>query len=135
MTLRVALVTHDYQLGGGVSAMTNFLYRVLRETFPKTYSARLRLRPAPLVKLHLENEYPRASVTTRLGKIEYVDPDRVTDREETGENVRVSKIQSGNLYYGPFPSRAAAEKFASDALDFLLSRRATMFLAWRHRDR
>ena len=32
MTLRVALVTHGYQLGGGVSAMTNFLYRVLRES-------------------------------------------------------------------------------------------------------
>ena len=32
MTLRVALVTHDYQLGGGVSTMTNFLYRVLRES-------------------------------------------------------------------------------------------------------
>ena len=45
------------------------LYQVLRKTFPKTYAARLRLRPAPLVKLHLENEYPRASVTTRLGKI------------------------------------------------------------------
>jgi excinuclease UvrABC nuclease subunit len=99
------------------------LYELLRQNFPKTYAARLRLRPAALVKLHLENEYPRASVTTRLGKIEYVDPDRVTDREETGENVRVSKIQSGNLYYGPFPSRAAAEKFASDALDFFKMRR------------
>ncbi len=28
-----------------------------------------------------------------------------------------------NLYYGPFPSRAAAEKFASDALDFFKMRR------------
>jgi excinuclease ABC subunit C len=35
--------------------------------FPKTYANRLRLRFAPLVKLHLENEFPRASVTTRLG--------------------------------------------------------------------
>src|SRR5207249_7720491 len=67
------------------------LYRLLRQTFPKTYSARLRLRPAPLVKLHLENDYPRASVTTRLSS------------------------HGSNLFYGPFPSRAAAEKFASDA--------------------
>src|SRR5579884_4118748 len=44
------------------------LYKLLRSTFPKTYSQRLRLRFAPLVKLHLENEYPRASITTRLGK-------------------------------------------------------------------
>ena len=74
------------------------LYRLLRATFPKTYAARLRLRPAPLVKLHLENEYPRASVTTRLGK-------------------------SAANCYGPFFSRAAAEKFSSDALDFFRMRR------------
>jgi excinuclease ABC subunit C len=76
------------------------LYRLLRENFPKTYATRLRLRPAPLVKLHLENEYPRASVTRRLGK-----------------------LNSQNLYYGPFPSRAVAEKFSSDALDFFKMRR------------
>jgi excinuclease ABC subunit C len=61
------------------------LYRVLRSLFPKTYSDRLRLRFAPLVKLHLENEYPRASVTTRLGR-----------------------LGSRNLCYGPFPSSPAA---------------------------
>ena len=46
------------------------LYQVLRAVFPKTYADRLRLRPAPLVKLHLDNEYPRASITTRLGRLE-----------------------------------------------------------------
>ncbi len=76
------------------------LYRLLRSTFPKTYSNRLRLRFAPLVKLHMENEFPRASVTTRLGR-----------------------PGARNLYYGPFPSRAAAEKFASDSLDFFKMRR------------
>jgi excinuclease UvrABC nuclease subunit len=78
------------------------LYKLLRESFPKTYAARLRLRPAPLVKLHLENEYPRASVTTRLGKL---------------------SPHGHNIYYGPFPSHVAAEKFASDALDFFKMRR------------
>src|SRR5216683_7715758 len=29
------------------------LYQLLRNTFPKTYSARLRLRFAPLIKLHM----------------------------------------------------------------------------------
>ncbi len=76
------------------------LYRLLRSTFPKTYSNRLRLRFAPLVKLHLENEFPRASVTTRLGR-----------------------LSGRNIYYGPFPSRTAAEKFASDSLDFFKMRR------------
>ena len=76
------------------------LYRVLREAFPKTYSDRMRFRFAPLVKLHLENEFPRASVTTRIGKLD--GPAR---------------------YYGPFFSRAAAEKFMNDSLDFFKMRR------------
>src|SRR5579864_3093901 len=76
------------------------LYKLLRATFPKTYSQRLRFRFAPLVKLHLENEFPRASITTRLGKL-------------TGKS----------LYYGPFPSRTAAEKFANDSLDLFKMRR------------
>ena len=76
------------------------LYTTLRETFPKTYSDRLRFRFAPLVKLHLENEYPRASITTRLGR-----------------------LNGRNLYYGPFASRTAAEKFMNDSLDFFKMRR------------
>jgi len=76
------------------------LYRILRSTFPKTYGHRMRFRFAPLVKLHLENQYPRASITTRLGRL-------------TG----------CALYYGPFQSRTAAEKFMNDSLDFFKMRR------------
>jgi excinuclease UvrABC nuclease subunit len=90
----------EYTLSGSDFESGLVLYQVLRAAFPKTYSNRLRLRFAPLVKLHLENEFPRASVTTRLGRI-------------TGRNV----------YYGPFPSRMAAEKFMNDALDFFKMRR------------
>jgi excinuclease UvrABC nuclease subunit len=90
------------------------LYQLLRETFPRTYSQRLRLRPAPLIKFHLENEYPRASVTTRLGKL---------PTAESSVHPAERVPNQTNLYYGPFPSRAAAEKFASDALDFFKMRR------------
>ena len=76
------------------------LYTVLRAAFPKTYSHRMRFRFAPLVKLHLENQYPRASITTRLGRL----------------NGRA-------LYYGPFHSRNMAEKFMNDSLDFFKMRR------------
>jgi excinuclease ABC subunit C len=76
------------------------LYSVLRAAFPKTYSDRMRFRFAPLVKLHLENEYPRASITTRLGR-----------------------LGGRSLYYGPFISRIAAEKFMNDSLDFFKMRR------------
>jgi excinuclease UvrABC nuclease subunit len=76
------------------------LYQVLRAAFPKAYGKRLRLRFAPLVKLHLDNEYPRASITTRLGG-----------------------RKGASVCYGPFPTRVAAEKFASDSLDFFKMRR------------
>ena len=59
----------EYTLTGSDFESGLALYRALRSAFPKTYSNRLRLRFAPLVKLHLENEFARASVTTRLGRI------------------------------------------------------------------
>src|SRR5271165_4064033 len=90
----------EYTLTGSDFESGFVLYQALRAAFPKTYSNRLRLRFAPLVKLHLENEFPRASITTRLGRI-------------SGKNV----------YYGPFASRVAAEKFMNDALDFFKMRR------------
>jgi excinuclease ABC subunit C len=95
---RVRLI--EYSATGSDFESGFLLYRVLRIAFPKTYSARMRFRFAPLVKLHLENEYPRASITTRLGR------------------------PSGRtLYYGPFISRLAAEKFMNDSLDFFKMRR------------
>ena len=90
----------EYTLTGSDFESGFVLYQVLRVAFPKTYSNRLRLRFAPLVKLHLENEFPRASITTRLGR-----------------------ISRKNVYYGPFASRVAAEKFMNDALDFFKMRR------------
>jgi len=90
----------EYSSAGSDFESGFLLYRVLRESFPKTYSNRLRFRFAPLVKLHLENEYPRASVTTRLGR-----------------------LNGAALYYGPFVSRVAAEKFMNDSLDFFKMRR------------
>ena len=64
------------------------LYAVLRDAFPKTYSNRMRFRFAPLVKLHLENEYPRASVTTRLGRLK--DARSTTDRSSRASPPRSS---------------------------------------------
>ncbi|HJT01393.1 MAG TPA: hypothetical protein VJ756_20025 [Terriglobales bacterium] len=100
LSLRERVSSIEYTLTGSDFESGFLLYKLLRATFPKTYSARLRLRPAPLVKLHLENEYARASITTRLGR-----------------------LGGRSLYYGPFASRAAAEKFANDSLDFFKMRR------------
>jgi excinuclease ABC subunit C len=76
------------------------LYQTLRREFPKTYDKRLRLRFAPLIKLILDNPYPRASVTTRI-----------------------SSVKTSAQYFGPFASRVAAEKFCNDALDLFKMRR------------
>jgi len=100
LNLRDRVRSIEYASTGSDFESGFLLYRVLRETFPKTYGNRMRFRFAPLVKLHLVNQYPRASITTRLG--------RLTGRA---------------LYYGPFQSRTAAEKFMNDSLDFFKMRR------------
>ena len=100
LNLRDRVRSIEYSPTGSDFESSFILYRVLRETFPKTYADRMRFRFAPLVKLHLENEYPRASITTRLGR-----------------------LKGRNFYYGPFQSRAAAEKFMNDSLDFFKMRR------------
>jgi excinuclease ABC subunit C len=100
LNLRDRVRVIEYSSTGSDFESGFLLYRVLRETFPRTYQNRMRFRFAPFVKLHLENEYPRASITTRLGKL----------------NGRA-------LYYGPFISRVAAEKFMNDSLDFFKMRR------------
>ncbi len=78
------------------------LYKTLRREFPASYGDRMRFRFAPLVKLILDNAYPRATVTTRI-----------------------SGRKSGAEYFGPFATRVAAEKFANDSLDFFKMRRCT----------
>jgi excinuclease UvrABC nuclease subunit len=100
LNLRDRVRSIEYAPTGSDFESGFLLYSVLRKAFPKTYSDRMRFRFAPLVKLHLENEYPRASITTRMG--------RMTGR---------------SLYYGPFVSRVAAEKFMNDSLDFFKMRR------------
>ena len=100
LNLRDRVRTIEFSATGSDFESGFLLYRALRETFPKTYQNRLRFRFAPFVKLHLENEYPRASITTRLGR-----------------------LNGPALYYGPFVSRVAAEKFMNDSLDFFKMRR------------
>jgi excinuclease ABC subunit C len=100
LNLRDRVRSIEYTATGSDFESGFLLYRGLRSAFPKTYTDRLRMRFAPLLKLHMENEYPRASITTRLGR-----------------------AGGRSLYYGPFASRTAAEKFANDSLDFFKMRR------------
>jgi excinuclease ABC subunit C len=90
----------EYTLTGSDFESSLLLYRTLRRAFPRNYRDRLRLRFAPLVKFNLDNPWPRAYVTQRI----------------TG-------LRGASLYYGPFPTRAAAEKFLNDSLDLFKVRR------------
>jgi excinuclease ABC subunit C len=93
LNLRDRVCSIEYSQSGSDFESGFLLYQILRETFPKTYANRLRFRFAPLVKM-------RASITTRLGR-----------------------LKGRALYYGPFQSRTAAEKFMNDSLDFFKMRR------------
>ncbi len=105
LNLRERTAIIDYSLTGSDFESVLLLYQTLRQEFPDTYQKRLRLRPAPVVRLNLQNEYPRAYVTTRIGK-----------------------LGSRSLYYGPFRSRAVADKFLNDSLDLFKMRRCTFDL-------
>ncbi len=105
LNLRERVTTIQYSLTGSDFECVLLQYRVLRKEFPETYQKRLRLRPASVVRFNLENEYPRAYVTTRIGRL-------------TGKS----------LYYGPFRSRAVAENFLNDSLDLFKMRRCTFNL-------
>ena len=97
LNLRATTRTVCWQAAGSVFEANVLLWRLARRRFPDTYRQRLRLRPPVLLKLNLENAYPRCYPTRRLTK--------------------------QGVYFGPFPSRATAERFASDFLDLFLIRR------------
>jgi excinuclease ABC subunit C len=105
LNLRERTATIENSLTGSDFESVLLLYQTLRQEFPDTYQKRLRLRSAPVIRLNLENEYPRAYITTRIGK-----------------------IGGRSLYYGPFRSRAVADKFLNDSLDLFKMRRCTFDL-------
>jgi excinuclease ABC subunit C len=79
-------------------------YHNAKQIFPKRYRQLVRLRPAPVLKVNLRNEYPRCFVTRRIVVNEQGEP-------------------TAGVYYGPFASRRLAEAFAEKMLDFFKVRR------------
>jgi excinuclease ABC subunit C len=70
--------------------------------FPDDVAHITRLKPPVFLRLTLDNPFPRTMLTTRLGK---------------------------GLYYGPFASRIAAERFQNEMLDLFQLRRCEENLA------
>lgn len=86
-----------YPTGSGFESAVA-LYRLARRYRRDDYRKFLRLRIPPFLKLNLANPYPRCYLTRRLGR----------DRA---------------VYFGPFTTRAAAERFQNAFLDLFLIRR------------
>lgn len=84
-------------VGSGLEALW-LLYLLNKFHYPRAYRQRLRLKPPALLKLNIGHRFPRLYPTRRLSA-------------------------DGSHYYGPFPSRLAAERLASDFLDFFKIRR------------
>ncbi len=100
LNLRERVRRIEYRLTGSDFESWLALYGALRAAFGAKFRDRLKLRPAPLIKLVLDNPYPRAHLTAKLGK-----------------------LSGTSQYFGPFGTRAAAEKFLNDSLDFFKMRR------------
>jgi excinuclease ABC subunit C len=98
LNLRYTAHRVEYWLTGSKLESSILMYDLARRHFPKTYLDVLRLRMPPYVKLILTNEFPRSQVTTHLGR-------------------------TPATYFGPFRTRASAERFESQFLDLFQMRR------------
>ena len=101
-----------YRLTGSRFEQTLVFYQQARGRFPKRYKNLMRLRPPTVLKVNLPNAYPRCYVTRKI----------LLDG---------AGRPAGVAYYGPFPSRRAAEEFAERVLDFFKVRRCQIKI---HRD-
>lgn len=115
LNLRERTRTIEYILTGSDFENRLLLYQALREHFPRSYRKRMKLIPAPLIKIGWENDYPRAYFTRRLGKA-------AISTKSPKDKTQPSKT---SVYYGPFASKSVTNKFLNDALDLFKSRRCT----------
>ena len=98
LNLRELTARIEYEPVGSAFEGTWLLYLLNRHYFSRQYRDRLRLKPPALLKLKMQNRFPRCYPTRRM-------------------------VKDGSLYYGPYPSMAAAERFAGEFLDFFKIRR------------
>src|SRR5581483_3629833 len=92
----------EYWLTGSQLESALLHLEFAKRHFPEEAARITRLKPPVFLRLLLENPFPRTMVTTRLGR---------------------------GLFYGPFPSRAAAERYQAEMLDLFQLRRCEENLA------
>jgi len=97
LNLREFAARVRYRVAGSPFELSFLHWQHARRLWPSTYRERLRLRPPAVLKVSLTNAYPRCYATRR--------------------------ISATGFYFGPFPSRRAADAFASGFLDLFKIRR------------
>jgi excinuclease ABC subunit C len=102
LNLRHTATRVEYQLTASGLESSVVYYETARRHFPETYLELIRLRMPTYVKIVLGNEFPRSQLTTHLA--------------------RTAGLKAP-LFFGPFRSRASAEKFESQFLDLFQMRR------------
>ena len=98
LNLRQVTRRIDYQSTGSAFESQWLPFLLNQFYYPRHFHRRLRLKMPALLKLNLRNRFPRCYPARRI-------------RED------------GSRYYGPFPSRAVAERFAAEFLDLYKIRR------------
>ena len=97
LNLREFAARVRYRVAGSPFELSFLHWQHARRLWPSAYRERLRLRPPVVLKVSLTNAYPRCYATRR--------------------------ISANGFYFGPFPSRRAADAFASGFLDLFKIRR------------
>src|ERR1700760_4530934 len=91
----------EYTVTGSEFESSLCLYQASLRAFGARAQKRLRLRPPAFLRMSLDNRYPRVYATAKISKA------------------------SADSLFGPFPSRAAAERYADEMLNLFLLRRCT----------
>src|SRR5580692_6371521 len=96
------MVDHiEYSVTGSDFESSLCLYQASLRAFGERAQRRLRLRPPAFLRMSVDNAYPRVYATSKISKT------------------------ASNALFGPFPSRAAAERYADEMLNLFLLRRCS----------
>jgi excinuclease ABC subunit C len=98
LNLRHVAARIRYRATGSKFERAVAYYQNARALFPQKYRDRLKVRPPAVLKVNLRNSYPRCYVTRRI-------------------------CEDEGFYFGPFPSRRAADAFNEGILDLFKIRR------------
>jgi excinuclease UvrABC nuclease subunit len=102
LNLRGVVEEIDYWPTGSQIESTLLFVHLAQQHFPDDWQKIARLKPPTFLRLTLENQFPRTMITSRLTR---------------------------GFFYGPFLTRAAAERFEQSMLDLFQLRRCEENLA------